>query len=96
MEKIKITNKCQFEKLVQELEKHPSLARGFRRGIAPTNFKEEWESISTVLNSLGPPIRTGDGWQKVRKLFVLKICCLLLIGQVKNTRFLSKHSSFHY
>lgn len=41
MEKIKITNKCQFEKLVEELKKNPSLARGFRRGIAPTNFKEE-------------------------------------------------------
>lgn len=66
MEKIKITNPAQFQKLVEELEKSPSLARGFRRGTVPNDFKEQWERITTGLNSLGPPVRTSDGWQKVR------------------------------
>lgn len=66
MEKIKITNKRQFEKLVEELEKNPPLARGFQKGTVPNNFNEQWESIATVVNSLGPPIRSAGGWQKVR------------------------------
>lgn len=65
MEKMKITNSSQFEKLVDELKKNPSLARGFRRGTVPNDFKEQWERIATALNDLGPPNRTGDGWQKV-------------------------------
>ena len=65
MNKIKITNKCQFQKLVHELEKNPSLARGYHRGTAPANFKDQWEHIATAVNSLGPPVRTSDGWQKV-------------------------------
>ena len=35
IEKIKITNSIQFEKLVEELQKNPSLAKGFRRGTTP-------------------------------------------------------------
>lgn len=65
MEKIKITNSTQFEKLVEELGRNPALARGFRRGAVPNDFKEQWEKIATALNSLGPPIRNYDGWQKV-------------------------------
>lgn len=65
MQKVKVTNANQFQKLVDELEKNPSLAKGFRRGTVPCNFKEQWEDIAKNLNSLGPPIRTGDGWQKV-------------------------------
>lgn len=67
MEKMKITNADQFEKLVEELEKNPSLARGFRRGLVPSSFKEQWGELSKVLNALGPPRRFGDGWQKVWK-----------------------------
>ena len=67
IEKIKITNSIQFEKLVEELQKNPSLAKGFRRGTSPSNFKQEWNDLTKVLNALGPPRRLGDGWQKVRK-----------------------------
>lgn len=60
METILITNANQFEKLVEELEKNPFLARGFRRGTVPNDFKEQRESVATALNALGSP-RVMDG-----------------------------------
>lgn len=72
MDKIKITNQRQFEQLVEELQKNPSLARGFQKGTVPNNLNEQWESIATVLNSLGPPLRSGAGWQKVGYIVCLK------------------------
>ncbi|XP_065356135.1 uncharacterized protein LOC135950526 [Calliphora vicina] len=72
-EKVKITNSTQFEKLVEEMEKNTALAKGFRRGTVPNNFKELWESISTVLNAFGPPRRSGDGWQKVWRDLKFKV-----------------------
>ena len=59
MDKIKITNGCQLEQLLERMERNPSLARGFRSTV-PNNFNEQWESIATLLNSLGPSVRTGD------------------------------------
>lgn len=72
MEKVKITNSNQFDKFVQLLEKNPPLARGFRRGTVPIDYKEQWEKISVELNALGPPIRTADGWQKVMQILIIK------------------------
>lgn len=63
--KIKITTLKQFETLIAELENKPSLAKGFHRSSTPKNFKKEWEEITTKLNSMGPPIRDSEGWQKV-------------------------------
>lgn len=66
MTKLKVTNAKQFETLVKELEKNPSLAKGYRRGTIPSNFKEQWEEITVQVNARGPPRRYGDGWQKVK------------------------------
>lgn len=63
--RMKISSAKQFETLVAELEKNPSLAKGFRRGTVPSNFKGQWEEIANKLNSFGPPLRDSDGWQKV-------------------------------
>ncbi|XP_037825558.1 uncharacterized protein LOC119613600 [Lucilia sericata] len=71
--KIKITNGKQFETLMSELEKNPCLAKGFSRGTNPTNFKNDWEQIAVKLNSIGPPIRDSDGWQKVWRDFKCKV-----------------------
>ncbi|XP_017470687.1 PREDICTED: uncharacterized protein LOC108362279 isoform X3 [Rhagoletis zephyria] len=62
---MKITSAEQFETLIAELEKSPCLAKGFQKGTAPANFKQQWETISSKLNALGPPLRDSDGWQKV-------------------------------
>lgn len=62
----KITNGTQFDCLIKELGKNPSLAKGFSRGSLPSNFKKNWEDITTKLNAFGPPARDSDGWQKVR------------------------------
>lgn len=62
---MKITNANQFEALVAELEKNPCLAKGFRKGTIPANFKQQWEDISAIVTAHGPPTRDGDGWQKV-------------------------------
>lgn len=51
----KITNSIQFNKLVEEMEKNPPLAKGFQKGSLPSDFKEQWEGIATILNALGPP-----------------------------------------
>uniref|UniRef100_A0A1I8N660 Regulatory protein zeste n=1 Tax=Musca domestica TaxID=7370 RepID=A0A1I8N660_MUSDO len=89
--KIKITNTNQFNKLVEELEKNPILAKGFRKGTVPKDFKEQWESVSKVLNALGPPTRSCDGWQKVwrdlkckvnRKLVNNKAECTATEGEI--------------
>ncbi|XP_065361602.1 uncharacterized protein LOC135955205 [Calliphora vicina] len=72
-EKIKVTNSNQFEKLVEELRKNPSLARGFNRGNVPSNFKAQWEDMAKVLNALGPPRRLSDGWRKVWRDLKFKV-----------------------
>ncbi|XP_067637471.1 t-SNARE domain-containing protein 1-like [Eurosta solidaginis] len=63
--KIKITNSNQFAQLVLELEKNPALATGFSKGTVPNNFKAQWQDIAIAINALGPPLRDGEGWQKV-------------------------------
>lgn len=62
--KLKITTSKQFETLIAELEKKPNLAKGFYRGATPSNFKQDWEEITIKLNSIGPPVRDFNGWQK--------------------------------
>ncbi|XP_017470355.1 PREDICTED: uncharacterized protein LOC108362035 [Rhagoletis zephyria] len=63
--KMKITNNNQFAQLVLELEKNPALAKGFSKGTVPNNFKSQWQDIANAINALGPPLRDGEGWQKV-------------------------------
>ena len=64
---MKITNKAQFEKLVELLQENPSIAKGFHRGMASSTQKQKRELIVTELKAAGPPIRDCDGWQKVTK-----------------------------
>ncbi|XP_073847600.1 uncharacterized protein isoform X1 [Musca autumnalis] len=61
----KVTTKKQFDTMVQILQNNPNLARGYSNGIKKISVKEEWNKISTKLNILGPPVRTGEGWMKV-------------------------------
>ncbi|XP_073819964.1 uncharacterized protein isoform X1 [Musca autumnalis] len=61
----KVTTKKQFDTMVQILQNNPNLARGYSNGIKKISVKEEWNKISTKLNILGPPVRTGKGWMKV-------------------------------
>ncbi|XP_017483658.1 PREDICTED: uncharacterized protein LOC108372472 isoform X2 [Rhagoletis zephyria] len=70
---MKITSAEQFETLIAELEKSPCLAKGFQKGTAPANFKQQWEAISSKLNALGPPLRDSDGWQKVWRDYKFKV-----------------------
>lgn len=72
---MKITNNEQFQKLVEELEKNPSLAKGFKKGTVPTNFNQLWENIASILNAFGPPRRDGDGWQKVSNICITLVFC---------------------
>lgn len=62
----KITTGKQFEVLISELEKKPSLARGIHRGTTLINtFRQDWEEIAIKLNAHGPPVRNCDGWLRV-------------------------------
>lgn len=63
--KLKITNGQQFKLLVAEIKKNPSLAKGCQRGVNPTNFNQQWEDVTNLLNAHGPPLRDSDGWQRV-------------------------------
>ncbi|XP_017470686.1 PREDICTED: uncharacterized protein LOC108362279 isoform X2 [Rhagoletis zephyria] len=81
---MKITSAEQFETLIAELEKSPCLAKGFQKGTAPANFKQQWETISSKLNALGPPLRDSDGWQKVIIITPLKhIFCNICTFQLQ-------------
>lgn len=63
----KITTAKQFETLIAELEKKPSLARGIHRGTTHVNtFRQDWEEITRKLNAQGPPMRACDGWLRVK------------------------------
>lgn len=48
------------------MERNTLLARGFYKGgVTPMDFKKKWNDIAPQINSKGPPIRDGCGWQKV-------------------------------
>ena len=66
--------------LVSELEKTPSLARGFRKGHIPNTFKKDWNEILAKVNASGLSIRGTDGWQKVSVLMqILQISYFTII-----------------
>lgn len=69
----KITTTAQFSKMVELLEQNPSVARGYSSGVNKANFKEDWNKIGDILNVLGPPTRTGEGWAKVWADYKFKI-----------------------
>ncbi|XP_065075289.1 uncharacterized protein LOC135699037 [Ochlerotatus camptorhynchus] len=69
VKKVRVTNRKQFEMLVSMLEEHPPVAKGQKfcevMHISKQNYTEIWDGIRKKLNSLGPPMRTVEGWQKV-------------------------------
>ncbi|XP_036328982.1 uncharacterized protein LOC118741200 isoform X3 [Rhagoletis pomonella] len=71
--KLKITNGQQFELLVAEIEKNPSMVKGCQRGVNPTAFNQQWEDITNLLNAHGPPLRDSDGWQRVWRDLKFKV-----------------------
>ncbi|XP_055589806.1 uncharacterized protein LOC129741987 [Uranotaenia lowii] len=55
------TNKSQFSRMVEVLEQHPDVAKGFSKyDGAPV-----WDQIAQDLNSLGPPEKDSTAWKKV-------------------------------
>lgn len=63
--KSKSTNKNQYSRMVEALEEHPDIAKGFARFDAGPF----WESLAVDLNSLGPPLKDTASWKKVNKAF---------------------------
>lgn len=51
--------------MVELLAQKPQLAQSYHSGLHKVDTKEEWKEISTKLNCLGPPSRTGPEWMKV-------------------------------
>lgn len=52
-----------MEKLVNIMKANPDIARGVYKR---SQISEKWEQYTSELNSLGPPVRNGDKWLKVR------------------------------
>ncbi|XP_055910685.1 uncharacterized protein LOC129945048 [Eupeodes corollae] len=66
----KHTSTKQFATLVEFLKENSGIAKGILN--APkykAKTRELWDEITVVLNSLGPPVKTSDGWKKVWKDF---------------------------
>ncbi|KAL4702605.1 hypothetical protein ACJJTC_016081 [Scirpophaga incertulas] len=55
----------QLEALVEFLEQHPAIARGFlRTALGKQESKRKWAEIAMSLNSLGGVIKDGPAWAK--------------------------------
>ncbi|XP_073828173.1 uncharacterized protein [Musca autumnalis] len=66
------TNRVQFKRLIEEMQKHPELD-SCRKGTEVTpNFKDLWDNLARILNTLGTTRRLGDGWLKVWRDFKFK------------------------
>ncbi|XP_017478076.1 PREDICTED: uncharacterized protein LOC108367887 isoform X1 [Rhagoletis zephyria] len=63
----KRTTTQQFQKLVAIMENNPDVARGMGSfGSTKKSRAELWEKFATELNAIGPPMRNGREWNKVR------------------------------
>ncbi|KAL4721103.1 hypothetical protein ACJJTC_018669 [Scirpophaga incertulas] len=55
----------QLEALVEFLEQHPAIARGFlKTALGKQESKRKWAEIAMSLNSLGGVIKDGPAWAK--------------------------------
>ncbi|XP_055637199.1 uncharacterized protein LOC129775936 [Toxorhynchites rutilus septentrionalis] len=59
--KLQFTNKRQFKRMIDLLNKQPEVARGSAR----FNTGPYWEAMAAELNSLGPPTKESTAWKKV-------------------------------
>ncbi|XP_055904992.1 uncharacterized protein LOC129940627 [Eupeodes corollae] len=64
MSKKVITNKTQYQRLLDLLQENPEIAQGYTKAT-----KEEvaafWDTVKEELNSLGPPLKDASSWRKV-------------------------------
>lgn len=47
------------------MENNSILVKRLQRGVTPGNFKKDWDAFTIKLNSIGPPKRDLNDWQKV-------------------------------
>nr|XP_029712742.1 protein PRRC2C-like [Aedes albopictus] len=77
VKRVRVTNRRQFEHLVDRMEANPSVAKGLKfcegSGLTADAFARLWEELAVGLNSLGPPTRSVKDWQKVWTDFKLKV-----------------------
>ncbi|XP_039969074.1 uncharacterized protein LOC120780903 [Bactrocera tryoni] len=60
------TKQSQFEIMVEFMESHPNLAKGYVKcADTKQTSKHLWERLSENLNGDGPPIRDMLSWEKV-------------------------------
>lgn len=77
VKRVKITNRKQFDHLVQWMEKNPKVAKGQKFckaiGVNSDTYEQKWANLSVALNSRGPPTRSVKEWQRVWNDYKLKI-----------------------
>ncbi|XP_062535366.1 uncharacterized protein LOC134204575 [Armigeres subalbatus] len=77
VKRVRVTNRKQFEFLVNRLETQPAVAKGLKfceaSGVHQVVYTEFWNELAVGLNSLGPPTRTVKDWQKVWTDYKLKV-----------------------
>ncbi|XP_073841752.1 uncharacterized protein [Musca autumnalis] len=56
-------NQQQEDLLINFMEKHPNLAKGFAKGDR-TEIENLWQTLAENLNSVGPPIKETEAWKK--------------------------------
>lgn len=67
--KEKSTNQKQFEILVEHMDRHRDLAKGYiKQSDARRKAAEVWSKIAQEVNAEGPPVRDVEGWKKVSKI----------------------------
>ncbi|KAL4719592.1 hypothetical protein ACJJTC_019271 [Scirpophaga incertulas] len=78
----------QLEALVEFLEQHPAIARGFlRTALGKQESKRKWAEIAMSLNSLGGVIKDGPAWAKywAEKKCSLKKQCAQNAASIRQT-----------
>lgn len=68
----KITTHAQFTVLMEFMEQHEDLANGrLNCSSARVTGDALWQELSEQLNSIGPPVRSNEGWKKVCIIIIL-------------------------
>ncbi|XP_062537837.1 uncharacterized protein LOC134206162 [Armigeres subalbatus] len=78
VKRIRVTNRKQFNLLVDRMSENPSVARGQKyceaAGVNRQTYDDVWKDLANGLNSLGPPTRAAKDWQKVCQLKIMFGC----------------------
>ncbi|XP_065093822.1 uncharacterized protein LOC135714404 [Ochlerotatus camptorhynchus] len=77
VKRVRVTNCKQFNLLVSRMEANSAVAKGMKYSeafhISKERYADIWNELCSGLNSLGPPTRSVQGWQKVWTDFKLKV-----------------------